>query len=159
MAVAIKSGTIKGGGLGGLGGLLKIGIGAMTGGLGGAALGALSSSDTPIGRAVSMYQMGSGALDKAKGMLGSTPSITDNFKAPELGDSIKTAGPSLMGGANLADESPIARRMSMMGQDPTNVLHSGLEALRDPSIPQELRDSYAPTLLKAKHFGRYGGSL
>lgn len=50
--------------------------------------------------------------------------------------------------------SPVKSRMDAMSSDPKTTVMAGLNALNDPSVPQEMRSMYAEPLLRAKHYGR-----
>lgn len=52
------------------------------------------------------------------------------------------------------DDSAMSRRMSaLQTQNPGAQVEQGLAALKDPNVPQYLRDAYAEPMLRAKHYG------
>lgn len=86
--------------------LLKVGIGAFTGGVGGAAIGAASGSNTPLGRGLGMY--------------GAGKSIGDKFSSepPPLDKSFQSSDPSqstLGNDYSMDGLGAMKRRRSMLG--------------------------------------------
>jgi len=54
---------------------------------------------------------------------------------------------------------PIAQRVSALQSNPQTMLHQTLEALKNPTVPQEYKDAFAPPLLRAKIYGPQRGGL
>lgn len=131
-------------------------MGAASGGIAGAGAALLKSSNPAVGRAIDAYQMGKN--------VGGTPAtgISDRLEqaksqpVAEFGAaSVPRAEPQAPGlGVDTQLPPPgdaVSRRIGLMQQDPAQTLGSGLEALRDPSVPQEIRDQYAEPLLRARY--------
>lgn len=133
---------------------LGVGLGIITGNPMMAA-GALAG-DSPMGRALSIYNTASSLGGKAE-----TPA-----PAPEStgGGAVGLAGrqagvdagaaPGLMGRQNA-----LTRRYGLMQEDPAKALADGLSALQDPSIPDEVRGELAEPFLKVRYFGNGGRKL
>lgn len=54
------------------------------------------------------------------------------------------------GSSILEGRDAASRRIGLMNSDPLGTVGQGLEALRDPSLPDSLRQSYAQPLLELK---------
>lgn len=124
---------------GGAGAGLLGGTGAL-GALGGAGVAAATQANPQIGKLANAYGTAKGMAEQFKPNPGhdqasSTLATDSNFKMPKLG------------------ESAMSRRMGSYQLSPNTAIQSGLEALKDPSIPDYMRQQYATPLLQAKHFG------
>lgn len=111
---------------------LKVGLGFATGGPVGAAAALIGSKNPALGKAVGLA--GGAAGQAAPAPTGAVPGVEVSTPPP---------GPT----------NAIERRYAALSQDPQSVIAGGLAALRDPGVPQEMRDAYAEPFLKAK-FGR-----
>lgn len=89
------------------------------------------------------------------------------------GSSLLSLGSKLGGGAGSAEPevdqfdigqaealpaqyNPMDTKMKSMQQDPMGMTNEALAMLKDPSIPQDIRDQYAAPLLKYKYYGNKG---
>lgn len=52
-----------------------------------------------------------------------------------------------------AQYNPMEQRMQALQQDPKSLAMQGLDILKDPSIPHDLRMELAPQFLKIKYYG------
>jgi hypothetical protein len=132
----VKSGTIQGGGL--LNSpIFRAGLGLVTGGIGGAAMGALTSSNSPLGKMASMYGAGKSISDK----LGTG----DAGKMQGVQDKLKGNWNSAIGG------DPVENL------DPRVTVAKAAEALDHADLQGHPVLAYAaPELLAAHHFGAHG---
>lgn len=141
--MSVKVSTYQGGG--GLSGLMnstagKIGIGFLTGGVGGAALSVAAKPGSPAAGAASAY--------------GTAKAIGGSPTPP------KDASPGVdplreMNISNPDDYNPMQSKADQLGSsdDHKETIRRGLAALGHADIPQELRNEYAEPLLTAYHFG------
>lgn len=106
----------------------KIGMGFATGGPAGAGM-ALLAANNPAAGSVANLAGGIGGSDKKVGE-GSPPGVVDS-----------------------TPESALTRRYNALSENPEMTVVAGLNALKDPSVPQDIRDQYAEPLLRAKHYG------
>lgn len=63
------------------------------------------------------------------------------------------AGSAIGGTGGAIAGSAIQRRLDMAKADKQATLHGALGALKDPSVPDYVREAYAEPLLRAKYFG------
>lgn len=128
----------------------KVAMGFATGGPVGAGLALASANNPALGGALS--------LGGSAGAVGRRISDQTSLEAPAFGSSVEegrqAAAPDPTLGVDTQlpqQDTAISRRMQMMQQDPAHAIGSGLEALRDPSVSQEIRDQYAPVLLRSRY--------
>lgn len=126
---------------------LAVGVGAATGGIGGAALGLASANNKSIAGIAKLASL-SGAA---------SPGGESPIDEPQLGDSLPEGQQAPNLGVEGVDENPLARRFSITGMTPQEYeahIHDGLDALKDlKETNPDIVEAYAPVLLQAKHFG------
>ncbi len=99
-------------------------------------------------------KLGLGALTGG-GSLGATGAIAGGgLKGAALGAA--GAASPVIGAATGIAESAIGRRVLGLKADPTVAVEEGLSALKDPSVPDAVRQDLAPKLLQAKYYGPKG---
>lgn len=141
MAVQIGSFKPSGGLMGSK--AFKVAQGYASGGPGGGALALAGANNPALGQAAGIAGVG-----RSSPLLPSTQSLTPN----PMGE---VSTPPQAPAQPVGPTSALEKRYAALSQDPQSVIAGGLAALRDPSVPQELRDAYAEPLLRAK-YGRIG---
>lgn len=100
------------------------------------------------------FSLGVGALTGG-GSLGATGAIAGGgLKGAALG-AAGAASPAVKAMTGAAD-SAIGRRVLGLKADPAVAVEEGLSALKDPSVPDAVRQDLAPKLLQAKYYGPKG---
>jgi hypothetical protein len=130
--MAVKIGAPQGGAGGGKG--MAIGMGLVTGGLKGAGQALLQSGNPKAAGLINRVEGFGKALEPAA-LKGQDPQ-TDAYTPPAA--------------------SAIDRRFQTLSSDPQMTVLAGLEALRDPSVPDDIRQSYAEPLLRGKYAANRG---
>lgn len=75
-----------------------------------------------------------------------------------IGSKIGGMMPSSMD-ASTEPYNPIQSRLEAQAQNPTMAINQGLNALKDPAVPDYVRQQYAEPLLRAKYKLNGGGGL
>ncbi|HYE72382.1 MAG TPA: hypothetical protein VEF04_03590 [Blastocatellia bacterium] len=118
--------------------LLSAGIGFLTGGPAGAAM------------ALAPDSAGKGLLGLASKLPKAEPEMPDMTQANAISQA------PAFGTQALPASNPIESKLKSFEQDPKFMTNKALALMKDPSIPQDIRDQYAEPLLRMKHYGRIG---
>lgn len=136
MAIDIKQPPKSGGLMGSK--AFRVTAGTLTGGPGGAAM--ALAGDSAGGRAIGTY---------------------NSFKSqPAQEPQQQQDNPFIMTKqSEEMPDTPMQRRYQSLQTDPASSVENGLAALRDPSVPDHVRQQYAEPLLRAKYYGRSSGGI
>lgn len=139
----------------------SIGKLASVAGMAGGVKAATAPSESPISDQLRMPELGESRTQPAQAA--PLPKSPGDLRRPEIGESFKQPAPTPQApglqmpqiGDSLkqAQDSAIGRRLSVSQSDPQAAVMDALAALRDPSVPDYIRQAYVEPLLMAKHFG------
>lgn len=111
----------------------KVGLGFAVGGPVGAGVALLGASNPSLGAIANAAGIGSKSEDSSEDLQAGP--------VQQIEGATKGTSPT----------NAIDRRYNALSQDPKMSIVAGLDALKDPSVPQSLRDAYAEPLLRAKY--------